>query len=94
MNNTTPQVYNKSTLLRQYYINSYPSDPLGKEMNKDITFVELFECLDNYQDVYSLINVYDSLVRERLFGKLANIIGVDYNYIYNQWLQSSNQAIK
>ena len=66
MNNTIPQAYNKSTLLKE------------------------FECLDNYQDVYSLINVHDSLVRERLFNKLADIIRVNYNYIYNQWLKSSN----
>lgn len=90
MNNTIPQVYNKSTLLREYYIKSYPSDPIGKEINRDITFVDLFECLDNYEDVYILINVYDSLVRERLFNKLAEMMCVDYNYIYNQWIQSSN----
>mgnify|MGYP003652403687 CR=1 FL=1 len=90
MNNTIPQAYNKTTLLRKYYIQSYPSDKLGEDINKDITFVNLFECLDNYQDVYSLINVYDSLVRERLFDKLADIIGVDYKYVYNQWIQSSN----
>jgi len=90
MNNTLPQVYNKTTLLREYYINSYPSDAIGKEMNRYVTFVDLFECLDNYQDVYSLINVYDSLVRERLFDKLSEIMCVDYSYIYNQWIKSSN----
>lgn len=90
MNNTIPQAYNKSTLLKEYYIQSYPSDKLGEDINKDITFVDLFECLDNYQDVYSLMNVYDSLVRERLFNKLASMMCVDYNYIYNQWIKSSN----
>ena len=89
MNIKTPQAYNKSTTLRHYYINSYPSDTLCKEMNKYVTFVDLFECLDNYQDVYSLINVYDSLVRERLFDKLSQMMCVDYNYIYNQWIKSS-----
>ena len=90
MNNTIPQVYNKSTLLKEYYMRTYKSDELGKEINDNITFVDLFECLDNYQDVYSLINVYDSLVRERLFNKLASMMCVDYKYIYNQWIQSSN----
>tara|TARA_Y100000385_G_scaffold132000_1_gene137302 strand:+ start:115 stop:387 length:273 start_codon:yes stop_codon:yes gene_type:complete len=90
MNNTTPQVYNKSTLLKEYYTRTYKSDELGEELNNNVTFVDLFECLDNYQDVYDLIGVYDSLLRERLFEKLAQMMCVDYDYIYNQWMECSN----
>ena len=90
MNNTTPQVYNKSTLLKEYYTRTYKSDELGEELNNNVTFVDLFECLDNYQDVYDLIGVYDSLLRERLFEKLAQMMCVEYDYIYNQWIRCSN----
>mgnify|MGYP003109504987 CR=1 FL=1 len=90
MNNTTIQVYNKTTPLKYYYINTYKGDELGKYINDNATFVDLFECLDNYQDVYDLIGVYDSLLRERLFEKLAQMMCVDYDYIYNQWMECSN----
>lgn len=46
----------------------------------------MFIALDTYKDVYELIGVGDSLVRERLFRRLAEIMEVDYNYIYQQWL--------
>ena len=36
--------------------------------------------------------VYDSLVRERIFEKLAEIIGTDYDYIYDQWVKSAKVA--
>ena len=30
----------------------------------------------------------DTIVRERIFIKLAEIMNVDYDYIYEQWLKS------
>jgi hypothetical protein len=42
--------------------------------------------LDTYQDVYKYIGIADSIIRERIFEKLANEMGIDYNEIYNQWL--------
>ena len=45
---------------------------------------------DRKKDIYITLfgseELGDSLVRERVFDKLAEIMGVDYNYIYEQWL--------
>ena len=72
--------------IREYYLERFPADELGIEINDNVTFDGLFRVLDNYGDVYHYIGVSDSLVRERCFEKLAEIMGVNYNEIYNQWL--------
>lgn len=39
-------------------------------------------------DVYDVLEVADSLIRERVFGKLSEIYAVDYDVVYNMWLRS------
>jgi hypothetical protein len=77
---------NENTVIKDWYIATYPTDELGQELNDSITFYGLFESMDNYKDVYEVLGVSDSLVRERCFEQLAKIMKVDYDYIYNQWM--------
>jgi hypothetical protein len=72
--------------IKEFYLSNYPTDELGNEIHTKATFIGLFEVLDTYKDVYDYIGVYDSIIRERIFEKLANEMGVNYNEIYNQWL--------
>lgn len=72
--------------IKEWYTKEYASDDLGEELKDNITFMDLFEALDRHKDIYELIGVSDSIVRERLFEKLAIIMEVDYDYIYEQWL--------
>jgi hypothetical protein len=76
------------TKIKEWYVKEYPTDELGAEISEDITFEDLFVVLDTYKDVYEALNVFDSLVRERVFSKLAKIMNVDYNYVYEQWLKA------
>lgn len=71
-----------------WYVSEYPSDDLGGVINPAATFIDLFEALDNYSDVYAVFGVRDSVIRERAFSKLAELIEVDYEYIYEQWLRA------
>lgn len=73
--------------IKKWYIGKYPDDKLGQEINNNITFYDLFEAMDCYKNVYSVIGIYDSIIRERVFTKLAQIMGVNYNYVYEQWLK-------
>jgi len=75
--------------LKDYYKSTFPDDDLGNEIDSSATFEDLFNALDNYKNVYELIGVQDSIIRERLFGQLADIIGMPYSYIYGQWLSKS-----
>ena len=79
----------EKTKIKEWYIKEYPTDELGVEINNDITFYDLFIVLDTYKSVYEALNVWDSIVRERVFGKLAEIMDVDYDYIYEQWLKGN-----
>lgn len=79
---------NENTKLKEWYTTNYPDDGLGAEINPDSTFQNLFDTLDQYRDVYEVIGVGDSLVRERLFESLAEITGYDYQIIYEQWMMA------
>jgi hypothetical protein len=69
-------------------------DELGVEINEKSTFNGLYKVLDNKGDVYHYIGVSDSLVRERVFEKLADIMGVKYDEIYQKWLDSDDEYKK
>lgn len=73
--------------IKDWYVKEYATDELGENINENITFEDLFNTLDNYGDVYKLLGVGDSVIRERVFEKLAEIMEVDYDYIYEQWLK-------
>lgn len=73
------------TKIKEWYIKEYPTDELGVEIDDDVTFEDLFESLD--KNVYETLGVGDSIVRERVFDKLAKVMNVDYDYIYKQWLK-------
>lgn len=74
--------------VKKWYRGEYPTDDLVEEIKDTVTFEDVFEALDNYRDIYNEIGTTDSLVRERIFNKLATLMEVDYDYIYDQWLKS------
>ena len=71
-----------------YYVNHYPEDELALEIKAKATFNGLYEVLSNKGDAYEYIGVADSIVRERVFEKLAKIKGVKYDVIYDMWMDS------
>lgn len=86
---TQEGIYNEAlnTFLKDWYTKTYPDDKLGEKLNSRATFYDLFEALDNYQDIYNLFGIEDSIVRERIFEKLAEIMECPHEEIYNQWLR-------
>ena len=72
--------------LKDFYLNTYPTDELGTEITENTHFAGLLNVLYTNGDVYEYIGVGDSIVRERLFSELANSLEVSYDYIYNLWL--------
>ena len=80
------EVITEKTVVKEWYSKTFPHDELAQELDENVTFKNVFEALDDYEDVYKTLGVDDSLVRERVFMKLSDIMEVDYNYIYDQWL--------
>lgn len=79
----------KAEKIRDWYIAAYPEDELGLELNPNITFTGIFNFLRKpYKGVYvyDVLGVGDSLIRERVFARLAEIRKVDYDVIYDMWL--------
>jgi len=77
---------NENTKVKSWYTWKYPTDDYGHEIS-DVTFYDIFRALDNYKCVYATLDVDDSIIRERVFQALADIMKVDYDYIYEQWLK-------
>lgn len=82
----------QNTKIREWYMDEYPTDELGEEIREGLTFYDLYEAMDNYMDVYRVLDVDDSIVRERVFSELAELMDVDYDYIYQQWLQTKDET--
>jgi hypothetical protein len=72
--------------IQKWYVNEFPTDELGVEINSTITFNDLLLALDSSKEIYSFLGVHDSIVRERVFDELSVRMGVDYDYIYDKWL--------
>ena len=81
---------NENSKIKEWYLKEYSTYSVGNDLWDNITLYDLFYALDRRKDIYITLfgseNLGDSLVRERVFEKLAEIMGVDYNYIYEQWL--------
>lgn len=70
--------------IKDWYMGAYKEDDLGDRLNG--TFKGALQTLMRGDDIYDYIGVGDSLIRERLFSKLAEMLDVDYDEIYNVWL--------
>ena len=72
--------------LRDWYLAEYEDDELGAELNPCASFYDLYFAVDRGIDVYSVMGVGDSIIRERLFGELAKLMHVTYAEVYDAWL--------
>jgi hypothetical protein len=73
--------------IRQFYLENYPTDDLGLDLNETPTFAGLLNQLIVGGDIYRYIGVGDSIIRERLFERLAEELNVKYDYVYNLWIK-------
>jgi len=73
--------------IREFYLENYPNDELGVSLNVTPTFAGLLNQLIVGGDIYQYIGVSDSIIRERLFERLAEELNVKYDYVYNLWLK-------
>ena len=74
--------------VKAWYVAEYPSDELAGEI-RDITFYDFLDRLNHEEDPYELLGVGDSIVRERVFGRAAELLQVDYDVIYLKWLRGA-----
>jgi hypothetical protein len=80
-------INDKDMKIKEFYLEAYPTDELGLELNETPTFSGLLNQLIVDGDVYHYIGVSDSVIRERLFERLAEELNTSYDYVYNLWLK-------
>lgn len=76
-----------SASIKKWYVKAYPTDDLGPELVGN--FAGALETMAKGGDIYDYMGVGDSLVRERLFTRLSEMLGIDYDHIYELWLNQS-----
>ena len=86
--------FNGLTKIRDFYMEAFPTDELGKDINGGVDFNDAYECLQVGYDFYSFLGVGDSIVRERVFDALATLMGCSYEHIYYQWLNYSHRPLR
>ena len=72
--------------IKTWHSLKYPNDELAKEIDGEITFKDLWDGMNAGKDVYEMLGVYDSLIREHVFSELAKRMNTKYETIYNKWL--------
>lgn len=87
--NKTVESVLRNINVNEDYVTDFPTDDLGKKINKDLNFLDLFNGMLEGKDIYDMLNVSDSLIRERVFERLAYLMGIDYQIIYYLWLNEN-----
>ena len=89
--------FNDSSLnekVYDYYINTFSDDELADEIDPDVTFKDVLDALINDNDVYGVIGVGDSIIRERVFDRLSELLNVDYDAIYDTWIEGGTSYLE
>jgi len=89
--NKTVESVLRNINVNEDYVTDFPTDDLGKEINKDLNFLQLFNGLLCGKDIYEMLDVSDSLIRERVLERLAYLMGIDYQIIYYLWLNNNEE---
>ena len=76
----------KKQLVVEWYMETYPADSEGEDINSNITF----EQLEETGFAYAIVGDVDSIVRERIMEELSKRLGVDYDAVYERWLANEN----
>ena len=72
--------------IREWYMSTYPTDDLCPEIKEALTFSDVVNSLNRNEDIYQTLRIPDSVIRERIFEELTQILDIDYDVIYNKWL--------
>lgn len=69
--------------VRDWYRQTYPDDELGADIDPALTFGQALDAVPMGGGFYDALGVGDSLVRERVFGELAQRSGFTYGELYD-----------
>ena len=74
-----------------WYAKKFKTDK--KMAPKDgVTFEQLYESLKKGENIYEKMGVDDSIVRERVMSEIADRLGVEYDHVYDLWLNGGEKG--
>lgn len=74
-----------------WYAKAFKSDKKMAPKN-GVTFEQLYESLKKGENIYDKMGVGDSIVRERVMSEMADRLGVDYDHVYDLWLNGGEKG--
>ncbi len=77
--------------VREWYQSAFPTDEFGEQLDGGLTFEDVLAALSKGDNIYDVLGVYDSVVRERLFWYLAEIQDKSYEEIYDAWVPAGTK---
>lgn len=80
----------KAINLKSWYTLHYPHDSLGRKLNGELTLLDVFCRMSKGEDIYKIIGVIDSFVRESIFKGISEIMGIPYFIVYYMWLENED----
>ncbi len=76
--------------LKKWYKSRYPCDEMGEQLNAEVSLLDVLDGMIAGRDFYAIIKAQDSIIRERIFEKLSEAMGISYIIIYSLWLASNH----
>lgn len=73
------------------YMENFPTDDMGEHINETVSYYDIYMGMAEGKDVYDMLNVGDSLIRERVFRRLSELLETEYETIYYLWLNNDEQ---
>jgi len=84
--------YMPNMTIKTWYAQAYPTDDVGSTLDPTVTFADLYHALQAGTCIYATLGGNaDSIVRERVFAGLANLLNVDSGHIYDLWLNKKRR---
>lgn len=74
--------------IKNWYMMNHAYDEMAWELRPNITFGKLWVGMKEGKDVYRLLGVCDSWIREIVFNELARRLNVEYKVVYDTWLNN------
>lgn len=80
------------TNVKEWYKSAFPLDDESENIEADLTFYDVAKSLDdgNYKSVAD----GDTFIRERIFNELKDVLRVQYEDIYDKWLERGKSNSK
>ena len=64
----------------EWYVETFPDDDCADDLDRDNTFNDIYERMQNYEEIYSILgDNIDSIIRERVMAGLEVAVGVEYD---------------